>query len=111
MKPTDFAKYISDFLTKYLLNEKGASRNTISSYRDAFILLIDFIQTKKQIKLEKITLEKITKSTILDFLDWLQNERKCSISTRNSRLAAIHSFYKLTISAKVYHPFRTKVYH
>ncbi|MDR0231605.1 MAG: site-specific integrase [Dysgonamonadaceae bacterium] len=94
MKPTDFAKYISGFLTKYLLNEKGASNNTISSYRDTFVLLINFLQTKKQIKVEKITLDKITKETILEFLDWLQKERKCSVSTRNSRLSAIHSFYK-----------------
>jgi integrase/recombinase XerD len=44
--------------------------------------------------IEKLTLDKITKETILQFLDWIQKERKCSGATRNSRLAAIHSFYK-----------------
>lgn len=94
MKATDFSKYISDFLTRYLTDEKGASHNTIASYRDTFVLLLNFIQDKKQIKIEKLTLDKITRITITEFLDWIQKERKCSNSTRNNRLAAIHSFYR-----------------
>ena len=94
MKATDFSKYISDFLTRYLTDEKGASNNTIASYRDTFVLLLNFIQDKKQIKIEKLTLDKITRITITEFLDWIQKERKCSNSTRNNRLAAIHSFYR-----------------
>lgn len=93
MKPTDFSKYISDFISRYLPNEKGASSNTITAYRDTFVLLLKFIQEVKYVRVEKLTLGSITKETILEFLEWLQKERKCSISTRNSRLAAIHSFY------------------
>ena len=94
MKPTDFSKYISDFISRYLPNEKGASGNTIAAYRDTFVLLLNFTQNMKHVKIEKLTLEKITKETITEFLDWIQKERKCSNSTRNSRLAAIHSFYR-----------------
>ena len=94
MKPTDFSEYISDFISRYLPNEKGASANTISAYRDTFVLLLNFAQKEKHVKIEKLTLEKITKETIIEFLDWIQRERKCSNSTRNSRLAAIHSFYR-----------------
>jgi len=94
MKPTDFSKYISDYISRYLPNEKGASANTITAYRDTFILLLNFTQNMKHVKIEKLTLEKITKETITEFLDWIQEERKCSNSTRNSRLAAIHSFYR-----------------
>jgi len=94
MKPTDFSKYISDFISRYLPNEKGASANTVTSYRDSFILLINFIQDVKHIKLEKITLNTIKKETISQFLDWLQKERGCCNTTRNVRLAAIHSFYR-----------------
>jgi integrase/recombinase XerD len=94
MKPTDFSKYISDFISRYLPNEKGASANTITAYRDTFVLLLNFTQNEKHVKIEKLTLEKITKETIIEFLDWIQKERKCSNSTRNSRLAAIHSFYR-----------------
>ena len=94
METTDFSKYISNFITRYLTNEKGASPNTIAAYRDTFVLLLNFIQDMKRIKVEKLTLEKITKTTITEFLDWIQKERKCSNSTRNNRLAAIHSFYR-----------------
>lgn len=94
MKPTNFSKYISDFISRYLPNEKGASANTITSYRDTFILLINFIQGVKHVKLEKITLDTIKKETVSQFLDWLQEDRSCSNTTRNVRLAAIHSFYR-----------------
>ena len=94
MKPTDFSKYISDFISRYLPNEKGASANTVAAYRDTFVLLLNFTQNVRLVKIEKLTLEKITKETIIEFLDWIQKERKCSNSTRNSRLAAIHSFYR-----------------
>ena len=94
MKPTDFSEYISDFISRYLPNEKGASANTIAAYRDTFVLLLNFTEKEKQVKIEKLTLDKITKETIIEFLDWIQRERKCSNSTRNSRLAAIHSFYR-----------------
>ena len=94
MKPTDFSEYISDFISRYLPNEKGASANTIAAYRDTFVLLLNFTEKEKHVKIEKLTLDKITKETILEFLDWIQRERKCSNATRNSRLAAIHSFYR-----------------
>jgi len=94
MTPTDFSKYISDFISRYLPDEKGASANTITSYRDTLVLLLNFIQNEKGVKIEKLTLEKITKETIIAFLDWVQKERKCSNSTRNARLAAIHSFFR-----------------
>lgn len=93
MKPTDFSRYISDFIARYLPEEKGSSFNTVAAYRDTFVLLLKFIRDVKHVKVEKLTLGSITKETILEFLDWIQKERKCCTSTRNSRLAAIHSFY------------------
>lgn len=105
MKPTDFSKYISDFISRYLPNEKGASINTITSYRDTFVLLINFIREIKHIKLEKITLDTIKKDTISEFLDWLQKERSCGNATRNVRLAAIHSFYRYVQDESLDHLF------
>ena len=94
MKPTDFSKYLSDFLSRYLPDERGASPNTITAYRDTFILLLSFLRDQKGQRVEKLSLQKIKKPIIVEFLNWLQEERKCSVSTRNARLAAIHSFYK-----------------
>lgn len=94
MKPTDFSKYLTDFLTKYLIHERGVSSNTIKSYRDTFVLFINYLANVKGIKSQKITLAIVTKELVIDFLDWLQQEKKCCHSTRNNRLAALHSFLK-----------------
>lgn len=92
MKPTNFSKYLSEFLTNYLSHQRGASSNTIAAYRDTFVLFITFMELQK-IKVHKLTLELITKEKVIAFLQWLEEERKCSASTRNARLAAIHSFF------------------
>ena len=93
MKPTDFSKYLTDFLIKYLPHEKGARTNTIYSYKDTFILYLRYMK-ELGIKAEQITMSMITKDNVISFLDWLETERKCTASTRNLRLAAIRSFVK-----------------
>ncbi len=94
MKPTDFAKYLTEFLSTYLPTQKNVSKNTIHSYRDTFKLLITYCQEIKGLSSERITLNMLSSEWITDFLEWLEVNRKCSISTRNQRLAAIHSFFR-----------------
>lgn len=94
MKPTDFAKYLTEFLASYLPSQKNVSRNTIRSYRDTFKLLIKYYQDIKGIRIERITLSDLSSEGIISFLKWLETDRGCSISTRNQRLAAIHSFFR-----------------
>lgn len=93
METTNFAKYLSDFLTKYLPGERNVSHNTILSYKDTFIQFVTFMKDQKSVSAQKLTLEKITKETIIEFLDWLQQNRHCCNATRNYRLAAIRSFF------------------
>lgn len=94
MKTVDFSKSLADFLTKYLPAERGMSYNTIASYRATFILLISFMENEKKIRPEKLMFSDLTKKCVDDFLNYLETVRKCSISTRNVRLAALHSFFK-----------------
>src|SRR5436190_9179529 len=94
MKPTDFSKSLTDFLRLYLPGEKGVSYNTILSYKDTFMLLISFIKEHKSIEASKLTLGHISQEWIIEFLNWLQSERQCSNATRNTRLAALHSFFR-----------------
>lgn len=94
MNPSNFAKYLTDFLTLYLSGHKNVSRNTILSYRDTFKLLLKYCQDIKEIPIERITMDTLAADLIVDFLNWLETERKCSISTRNQRLASIHSFFR-----------------
>jgi integrase/recombinase XerD len=94
MNPTDFSKYLTDYLTRYLSHERGSSPNTITAYRDTFVLFITFMERIRNIKAEKLYLKSITKESIVAFLDWLQTERKCIDTTRNLRLATLYSFFR-----------------
>lgn len=92
MKPTDFAFYLTDFLSKYLPGTVGLSPNTIMSYRDAFSLFLEFCSENKKIKPEKLSLKDLNRKLVEEYLDWLEKDRNCITSTRNVRLAAFHSF-------------------
>jgi integrase/recombinase XerD len=89
-KPTDFAYCLTRYLSIYLPGTIGASPNTISSYKDTFKLFLIFASESKKVKPEKITLDTISKGFVINFLDWIENERNCSIQTRNQRLTAFH---------------------
>lgn len=92
MKPTDFSYYLTSFLSKYLPSEVGASKNTIASYRDTFILFLTFLRDVKGILADQLTLNMVTKDIAVEYLQWTEKDRRCSAATRNVRLAAIHSF-------------------
>jgi site-specific recombinase XerD len=94
MKTTDFAKHMTAFFSKYLPGVKNMSENTILSYRDAFRLLLQYCRDHENLAPEKLWIESFNDKMLLRFLDWLQQERKCSNATRNNRLAAIHSFFR-----------------
>jgi integrase/recombinase XerD len=94
MKPTDFAKYLTDFLAVYLPTQKNTSKNTIRSYRDTFKILLHYCQNIKEVPIERLTLDILSNEWIVGFLTWLETDRKCSISTRNQRLAALRSFFR-----------------
>lgn len=94
MNPTNFARYLTDFLSIYLTGQRNASKNTIYAYKDTFKLLLKYCQDVKGIAIERITINLLTAELVKDFLNWLEQERKCSTSTRNQRLAAIHSFFR-----------------
>jgi integrase/recombinase XerD len=94
MKPNDFAKYLTDFLTIYLSGQKNVSKNTILAYRDTFKLLLRYCRDNKNLAPERVTMKVLSSELIINFLDWLEIERNCCISTRNQRLAAIHSFFR-----------------
>lgn len=92
MKSTDFATLLGRYFTRYLPNERGSSPQTIDSYRNAFILYLDYMESVCRIKPEKISVRDYTRESILGFLSWLETERRNSAATRNYRLAAMKGF-------------------
>jgi site-specific recombinase XerD len=100
MKTTDFAECLSSYLTMYLPGQAGFSENTIMAYRDTFKLAIMYAEERRNLKAEKLTLKDFNADFVVDFLNWIEQERGCSISTRNQRLAALRAFAKYARNRK-----------
>ena len=94
MTKADLPYYLTYFLGKYLPGEKNASSHTIQSYSFTFRLLLTFFEDVKSVAPERLSMSYLTRATVVDFLDWLENVRGCSITTRNQRLVAINSFVR-----------------
>lgn len=92
MRKNDFAYYMSKFFQSYLTGVRNMSENTVYSYRDTFTKLLVYYRDICGIQIEKMCFDKMTRESVEDFLAHLEGEQKCSISTRNQRLAAIRSF-------------------
>jgi len=93
-KNSNFAPYLTEFLSHYLPELKNVSENTISSYCDTFRLFLEYCRDNEGLKIEKLSLSDINSDIVERFLEWLETERKNGIATRNQRLAAIHSFVR-----------------
>jgi len=83
---------VHDFLKIYLPKHRHLSPNTIRSYKDTLEQFFDYVVDAKRILLGDITFEMVTAEMVTEYLDYVEDERKCSISTRNQRLTAIRSF-------------------
>ena len=93
-KESTFATLLEFFFTDRLMRQKGASSNTIASYRDSFRLLFGFAQKQLKKSPSGLTLEDLDAPFIGAFLDYLENNRNNGPSSRNQRLSAIRSFYR-----------------
>lgn len=94
MKTPDFSYYVSQFFNSYLSGQKNVSKNTIISYATTFKQFLIFCEEVKRIKTERLTLNLIDEELIADFLNWLEEARNVSLTTRNQRLVALHSFFR-----------------
>lgn len=92
MKKTDFTKALTAYFSTYLPLTYGVSPNTCNSYRDAFKLLLLYFQEEKGVPANSIELRMLNRNLVSDFLDWLEAQRKVSVTTRNQRLAAMKAF-------------------
>lgn len=97
MERKDLYYYITSFFTKYLGNEAGLSINTIKSYRDTFILFFRYFEEVGICKISKLKMQTMNEENVIGFLDWLEQSRHCSISSRNQRLAALKAFCNYVI--------------
>ena len=98
---TALAPTLQAFFTDRLITQRHASPHTIRSYRDTMRLLLEFAHHQLRVQPAELDIAALDADLIAAFLDHLEHERKNTIGTRNTRLAAIHSLYKF---ASLRHP-------
>jgi integrase/recombinase XerD len=91
---TVLAPYLTKFLREHLPRERNASPNTISGYAGTFMLLVRFAAARLKRRPSDLTVEDIGPDLVLAFLDDIEESRGNSARTRNTRLAAIRSFFR-----------------
>ncbi len=80
------------FFSDYLQGARAASPHTVRAYRDAVKLFFLFLAGYRHRNIADLTLDDIQSEAVLAFLNHVESSRGNSASTRNSRLAALHSF-------------------
>lgn len=86
--------FVQGFFGDYLTHQRSLSPNTILSYRDALKLLLVFSAAHHRKSVSHLGFADVDADTILAFLNHLETHRGCSARTRNTRLAAIHTFFR-----------------
>ncbi|MHB9038367.1 MAG: site-specific integrase [Armatimonadota bacterium] len=87
-------RILQSFFYNYLLEQRNVSHHTVLAYRDALKLYLTFVASQLKRCVTALRLEDLTAQQVLQFLLYLEQERGVGISTRNHRLAALHTFYK-----------------
>jgi site-specific recombinase XerD len=83
--------WVRRFLLEHLISERNLSRNTQQSYRDTLALFLPFASSRKKSAIDRLNVVDLSREVLSQFLDHLEQGRRCSVRTRNQRLAAIHA--------------------
>ena len=94
----NFGPWLRRFLVEYIVTERNLARNTQKSYRDTFALLLPFVSARIRKPVDRLAIQDLTARRVRQFLAHLEEERRCSVQTRNQRLTAIRAFARFVAS-------------
>ena len=97
-KTRTLGPWLRRFLAEHIVTERNLARNTQKSYRDTFALLLPFVGKKIRKAVDRIAVQDLTARRVRQFLDHLEDDRGCSVQTRNQRLSAIRAFARFVAS-------------
>lgn len=83
------------FFLDFLCTQRRASPETVTSYRDTFRLLLQFVKSTYGIEPVSLRVSDLSIEVILAFLNYLEQSRGNSARSRNLRLAAIRTFFRV----------------
>ena len=89
---TTFAAILQGFFTDKLA-QRRASAHTVAAYRDTFRLLLHHAHRELGKTPAALAVTDIDAAFVGGFLDHLEADRGNSVTTRNARLAAVHSLF------------------
>ena len=91
---TALAPTLEAFFTQRLAVQRDASPHTVAAYRDTLRLLLVFAHNRTGTPPSRLDVGDLDATLVTAFLTHLETERHNSVSTRNSRLTAIHSLFR-----------------
>ncbi len=94
MTASDLPRHLQRFFTERLLGQQGSSPHTLASYRDSFRLLLTFACRRHRRQASNLRVEDVDAGLVSAFLRHLEHDRRNSVRSRNTRLSAIHAFFR-----------------
>jgi integrase/recombinase XerD len=82
------------FFEDYLKAQKGLRPGSVRSYRDTLKLFLAYVASSRGRPITRLVLPDLSAQRVLDFLNMMEVTRGNRVSTRNQRLAALHTFYR-----------------
>ena len=98
-----FPGLLQRFFTDRLCTQMQASANTVAGYRDTFRLLLRFAGEQRGKEPTKLKVEDLDADLVADFLVHVETARRNSARSRNTRLAAIRSFFRYVAMSEPEH--------
>jgi site-specific recombinase XerD len=91
---TPLGPHLTVFLREYLPSQREMSVQTSDTYAYAFQLLVCFAAERLKTTPSALSIEQLDPTLVLAFLEHLEEKRANCARTRNSRLAAIKTFFR-----------------
>ena len=82
-----------DFLNVYIPQDSPSSK-TVKTYRDGLTVFRRYVCEEKHLSIRRFRFDECTFDFVLDYRNWLLDDRKQARSTVNNRLAAIKSYVR-----------------
>lgn len=92
--PKLLGPWVRRFLLEHVVGERNLSVNTQRSYRDMLTLLLPYAAKQLKKAIDRLEVMDLSADLVRSFLSHLEQDRKCSHSTRNQRLGGVHALAK-----------------
>jgi site-specific recombinase XerD len=86
---SEFVRLVQGFFADHLTQQKNVSPRTVMAYRDSFRLLFAYMQRHRRKAPTQLTLADLKATTLLGFLEDLEQVRHNTVRTRNARWAPL----------------------